>query len=249
MLHRLQLLLDHNGLDYKQGSSMQGVMMERMNQEYGTFLHDQNFHPYHQTIVRENGQSHWIIHTLTDEAYENILRPLESDEFNSFSIHNYPGQIRILEKKKEAISLTQLLASESGQSDTVSVILSVRTPASFKSKGKYMNLPDLRLIYQNLLLKYAEAADSKEVLADGILEGMCESSRIARFDIRSCSFPLEGITVPGFIGNVMVNIRGKAGAGKFARMLFRFGTFSGLGIKTSMGMGNYTLLDQWQERK
>lgn len=43
--------------------------------------------------------------------------------------------------------------------------------------------------------------------------------------------------IPAFIGEVIINVRGPQQLSNLANMLIEFGTYSGVGIKTGMGMG------------
>lgn len=98
-------------------------------------------------------------------------------------------------------------------------------------------MPDLRYIYQSLMNKYSAASDTMDMYDEETLEQLVNSSRIIRYKLRSAVFPLEGVKIPSFMGEMCIKVTGASTMAKYARLLARFGEYSGVGIKTAMGMG------------
>ena len=48
---------------------------------------------------------------------------------------------------------------------------------------------------------------------------------------------MEKVKIPAFIGKITIKLTGTKTMTNFANMLFEFGEYSGIGIKTSLGMG------------
>jgi CRISPR-associated endoribonuclease Cas6 len=89
--------------------------------------------------------------------------------------------------------------------------------------------------------KYS-AIDSKMDMRDEeTLDQLSQNSEIVRYRLRSAPFPLEGVNITGFQGDIRIRIKGTDTMSRFAKMLFSFGEFSGVGIKTSLGMGALNL--------
>ena len=122
------------------------------------------------------------------------------------------------------------------------------SPTSFKQRGKYLFYPDLRCIYQSLMNKYDSAVTEESMVNEDTLEQLCEYSQIVRYDLKSVNFSLEGIKIPAFIGKVTIKIHGTQTMANFAHMLFEFGTYSGVGIKTALGMGYIRLIDEGRKQ-
>ena len=51
-------------------------------------------------------------------------------------------------------------------------------------------------------------------------------------------FHLEGIKIPSFVGNITLKINGTRQFVNLINMLCEFGVYSGVGIKTAIGMGS-----------
>ena len=167
----------------------------------------------------------------------------------SIFIKNRKLEIRIVEKSYSELSYKSLM--DSFYDDECSRYINIHfiSPTAFKKDGRYIFYPDIRCIFQSLMNKY-DAAVSDEVMADeDTLEQLCENARITGYDLKSVNFSLEGVRIPSFIGKLTIKMHGTSTMVNFANMLFRFGTYSGIGIKTSLGMGSFKILkDEGRKR-
>lgn len=238
MLAELRMKLDAGGeeIGYFQSSNLQGVLMERLESEYAEELHASGLKPYSQYIVG-SGQKEWVINTLTQEAYQKMIQPLLNEDFTEFVMEKKAWRIRILSKDVKVLSKKELLNEFYSDAYDRYLNLEFLTPTSFKSGGMYVNIPDLRYIYQSLMNKYSAASDSMDMYDEETLEQLVNSSRIVRYRLRSAVFPLEGVKIPSFMGEMCIKVTGASTMAKYARLLARFGEYSGVGIKTAMGMG------------
>ena len=76
------------------------------------------------------------------------------------------------------------------------------------------------------------------------LEQICEHAQVIRYDLKSVSFSLEGVKIPSFIGKITIKLHGTDTMANFVNMLFEFGEYSGVGIKTSLGMGYMKIINE-----
>ena len=111
------------------------------------------------------------------------------------------------------------------------------TPTAFKSNGRYVILPDVRYIFQSLMNKYGVSSPDMEMYDEETLEQLVQNSNIIRYKLKSVYFPMEGIKIPSFKGELSIKVNGTATMAKYAQLLTDFGEYSGIGIKTAMGMG------------
>lgn len=114
----------------------------------------------------------------------------------------------------------------------------INTPTAFKRQGKYINFPDMQLIYQSLMNRYSAISEDMDMRDKETLEQLVENSEIVRYRLKTVKFPLEKVEIVGFQGEIGIYIRGTDTMARYARMLFRFGEYAGVGIKTSIGMGS-----------
>lgn len=233
---RMKLESDNQDIGYYQSSNLQGVLMEHIDMDYAQFLHEQGLKPYSQYVLSGNVKE-WIVKTCTQEAYQEIILPLLEQKFYDFTIEKKDIHISIKEKSLKTIDKKELM--NEFYSNTASHFLNLEflTPVSFKSNGRYVIMPEMRYIYRSLMNKYSAASSKVDMYDDETLEQLVNSSSIIQYKLRSTFFPLEGVKIPSFKGEILVKISGTNTMAGYARLLARFGEYSGVGIKTAMGMG------------
>lgn len=236
MLARLSIVLDAEDVDYHKSSLLQGVLLERLDSKYVDFLHHQQMHPYSQYVQRTENGMVWHIQTLNKEAYEQIIVPFaEGDDF--FEIKHTGKLVSMVRKEIEMVKKEQLMADFYNEAAVHNLTFEAVTPMAFKQGGHYAILPDVRLICQNLMQRYSAVSGNIDMMDREALEQITDNVFVARHRICSRLFPLEGHNLPGFCGSVTLRCQGTETMARYLRMLFSFGEFSGVGIKTAMGMG------------
>lgn len=244
---RMKLEADKPDFGYYQSSNLQGVLMEHINIDYAQHLHEQGLKPYSQYILTGN-EKEWIVKTCTQEAYQEILLPLLEKEFYDFTIEKKDIHIKIQEKCIKTIKKKELLDEFYSNTANHYLNLEFLTPVSFKSNGRYIIMPEMRYIYRSLMNKYSAASSKMDMYDDETLEQLVNSSNIIQYKLRSTFFPLEGVKIPSFKGEITVKIAGTNTMAGYAKLLARFGEYSGVGIKTAMGMGALRIKER-RERK
>lgn len=228
----------NNAQVYSLGPYLQGVLMEHIDTSYAAHLHRLAFNPYSlRCLPNDDGSLNWQVVALTDEAHEQVTAPLCI--IPAVRIWNLDAEFEVSGRQLTSIplkDLTDLLALD----NPVKARIRVQTPAAFKSAGEYVFLPSVRLVFQNLLMRYfAVYEGSKEVDAD-TLEYLCGKVKITSYNIRSQYFDHamgQGRKVPAFTGTLGFTMKGPQQLRGLCWMMLRFGEYAGLGIKTSMGMG------------
>ena len=244
MLSTLKLTLDQEDLNYQQASLLQGVMFEHMDSDYAEYLHQQNLHPYSQYVIDNQGQTEWIINTLTDDAREKILDPLCQESFSSFMLRKKDNRIvHVISKSLSSMDRKNLLNEFYQIKPENHIHLSFLTPTAFKQNGRYLIIPDLRLLYQSLMMKYSASSTQFDMTDDDTLNEMVTSSFISGYRLFSRPFPMEHTRIPGFMGKITIHFSGKSTISQYIRLLLRFGEYYGVGIKTGMGMGAIQMME------
>jgi CRISPR-associated endoribonuclease Cas6 len=212
--------------------------MSLLDSDYAAVLHESKLHPYAQYISREeDGSCYWVVNCSNEGAAKNIIPVLMNQE--SIFLEKLNAKIMLSDRAYNEISYETLSSLFYGEALPRFIEIRFLTPASFKSDGEYCFFPDIRKIYKSMMNKYDTAMkDSNSSVFDTeTLDELCQQSRITRYNLRSRLFPVEGVTIPSFTGTLTLKISGSQTLINFAHMLFRFAEYSGIGIKTSMGMG------------
>lgn len=221
------------------GPFFQGALMEHVDGAYGEYLHQLPFNPYSQFVVGDesSGRLVWRVCALNDEAARQLLHPISGIDAVVIRALNEVfdvvemkiGQVRMKE-------LTDVIYSSDGSRISIRFI----TPSSFKSRGEYVIVPSARLIFQNLLMRYEQVYSGNKEVDPETIDFLAEHSRISSYRLRSRYFANIGGKsgkIPAFTGELTLSFTGPQTVAGMAKMLLKFGEYSGLGIKTSMGMG------------
>lgn len=224
------------------GPNLQGVLMEHIDKEYASVLHQLPFNPYSQHCMWEGNELVWRVNALTHEAAASVIDPIRKLE--KVTVRGAGTTFEVAKTSLETLSLKSLLGgiNEPGE-DKVSVRFV--TPTSFKSRGSYVIMPSVRLMLQNLLMHYGQVYDSNKEGYSETIEYVDQYVRILSYNLRSCYFGnVAGgqRRIPAFVGTMTLGLRGAEMTAGLVRMLLRFGEFAGVGIKTSMGMGGFRIV-------
>ena len=227
----------NNRISYRQGSLFHGALMENIPPDYADELHESQLHPYSQYLERQDDNLYWIINCTNEKASENILSSLLRKD--SISIKKLGLELKVVDKYYEELDCDNLVRSFYQDAESRFINIRVKTPMSFKVNGEYGIFPEVRKIYKSLMNKYDKAMNDSEnsVFDVSTLDELCDKTKITRYNLRTCGFPLEGVTISSFIGNFTLKVDGPQSLVNFAHMLFKFGEYSGIGIKNSVGMG------------
>lgn len=234
MYSKLQLELKGNDLSYRKSSNFHGVLMEHIDKDYADCLHENRIHPYSQYITGYGEKVIWTVNVLNDEAYENILLPLM--ELKEFQLKN-KTDVSVLSSKLTKVTEESLLECFYYEKAEHYITLDFLTPTAFKQNGRYVFYPDFSLIYGSLMRKYRSVMELDCEIDIDTLEQLIAGSEIVKYRLRTERFPLEGIYITGYKGMLGIKLHGTDTMAAYVRMLLQFGEYSGIGIKTSLGMG------------
>ena len=216
-------------------SIFHGALMEIIPGEYAAYLHESRMHPYSQCLYESGGKFFWNVNCL-DEDSEKTFREALSGRTEIY-LKDKGAVANISQVGTLEVSYEELAREFYEDAAVANFSLTFLTPTAFKSRGRYVIYPDMRLIYQNLMLRYGEVVDGGGGMDDDALSELATNTHITGYSLHSTGFHLEGVKVPSFIGNLRFRIFGTETMARYARLLLRFGEFAGIGIKTSMGMG------------
>lgn len=224
---------------YSAGPFLQGALMERLDSSYVAYLHQQAFNPYslHCWIDNNTSVLIWRINALTDEAIEQIIEPMQ--KLDSLYLKRFDKTFEVTDKNQETLPLKSLtdLTHEPGPSRVKVQFLS---PTAFKSTGMYIFMPTVRLVFQNLFMRYEQLYEGDKEVDPDTIDYLDRNIKLVSYNLHSHYFShvMQGNRrIPAFMGSVDFNIGGSKPLGGLARMLLTFGNYAGIGIKTAMGMG------------
>ena len=226
----------NKSMSYVKAVSLQGVLMEIIDTEYAEMLHTSTLHPYSQCVVKNGTNNQWIVNALDKDAYDRIIVPLS--RIDAFKITHDDIDVLVTNKSITTVSRSELIKKFYFEDSSRYISVSFITPTSFKSDGRYINYPQISLLYKSLMNKFDSSSSEDNFMSDELLEELINSTVIERYDLHSCIYNVGRYKIPSFMGKMVLKINGAQSLVNFANMLFRFGEYSGIGIKTAMGMGS-----------
>lgn len=240
MLKRYTLTLDTQGPNRSRPEwayHLYAALLEEAPSEFSTAAHRDGTTPVSQYLSREKDSLVWRVSLLGRENEDALAPVLEGRE--EYRLNKDGVTLRVARRRCDWIAdVEELFSRCMGCSGTHR--LSVRTPASFKSRGQYQILPTTRLILQSLVKQWNgcfpecliedEDGAGVEAIAAGLL---CRG-----YQLRDQSYFLKGNRIPGFVGNLILESSRLSGFHRtLADALLYFAGYAGIGIKTTLGMG------------
>lgn len=244
MLSEIKLELKAEGkIGYLQSTLFQGVLMERVDKAYAESVHITGLHPY-SLFISSKDSLIWIVRTLNTEAYKGIIDPLLATDFKGFDLTAKNVHIDIVSKSVTSKTYDDLMKTFNSDKIEKYIKVEFESPTAFKRDSNYVFMPDTRLIFGSLMRKYSAASSSTDMTDEETLQYISDHSFISGFKIRSTRFPLEGVNIPSFMGEITIRFSGTDTMARYAKMLLEFGEFSGVGIKCGMGMGAIKIIER-----
>lgn len=209
-----------------------GAAMKAVPAEYAEKMHEKTYHPFSIfTVPNENG---FIIRVsaLCDEAKCIVDALSRKKTFRIFGM-------------KEPLSVTGTDSAVSIDAATAGSYLTGRgcritfiTPAMIKKDGKPSAKPDISAYFQSVVKRY-NAFENADISYDDFLAAF-NNSELDNYELRSEKYNVSGHIFPGMTGYCDINFPKKAEQADLLKKVIAYGTYSGIGGKTGMGMGGIT---------
>lgn len=222
---------------YQKASLMQGVLMEWLDSDYVETLHADGWKPYAQYLETIQGQWFWNITLFSREAYEKIYNAVMDEKRTAIYLKHDQTEIKILEKEVKCTNTETLMKQFYFQDAPKYIKIRFVTPTAFKKNGQYVFYPDISCILQSMIHKYDAVTTCTGEIDEAILSELIKNIKVIQYNLKSCSFHLEGIRIPAYRGVITLGLRGSQTLINYIHFLFHFACYCGIGIKTAMGMG------------
>lgn len=243
MLSNISLKLNtKNRYTYSTASIFQSVLMERIDKNYAKYLHEDGLHPYSQYIVMKDDDVFWNINTLNSEALDKIIPAMMDLKFNDIYIEKKDETVLIDSRNYTRMSYSELIDKYLFADNPRYINIRFKTPCSFKVDGNYAIYPTIRHIFQSLMQKYDAFSVKSCIFSEETLDDLEKYIEIKSYNMRSTIFNVGKVKIPSFIGDMCIRVNGPDQLASIVWILLEFAEYSGVGIKTGMGMGAVELI-------
>ncbi len=234
------------------GSIFHGALMERIPGEWAERLHAEGLRPYSQYLFYDYRERccRWRLGFLTEAASSLLLESIGA-----------PGEL-FLKQKGYAVKLgAPRLVRETDYDALADGIfprkeaprgarIDFLTVASFRQGGAYVILPEAALIFQSLQSRWDAFSPKIRLDAPELGRQLAECCRVTAYRLESRPFSVEGQKINGFTGSLRLRFTGNDMTRRLMGLLLSLAPFSGVGIKTALGMGaTATRLDYAPQRE
>jgi CRISPR-associated endoribonuclease Cas6 len=222
------------------GSIFHGMLMEMLDSCLAGKLHENGAKPWTQYIrPGKAGEALWTISTLTEEMEGMIKKNLIEKLPLTNSLRQKGFDITLNEPLSEKSESFRELADNAFLKAGIKRkhVLEFLTPTTFKTKGNYALYPTADLIVQSLLSKWEAFSCELSLKEDNIRENLSNHIYIDSYKLKTMNFYLESVRIKGFVGTMKFAISGPDALCRLIDLLFSYSRYSGIGIKTALGMG------------
>lgn len=240
MLHKLTLrcsCVSDRKPSYNWGSLLHGALTSMLPSEIADFFHEEGLRPFSQYVLpADTGSLHWHIGLLSHPASEAIIGALMT--VSSIELSHNNSVLTVTSAEKDSINEKDFFRQFFDEDKPCRKYeLEFLTPCTHKSSGNYMLFPSVELIIQNLVLRFSEFSEMFSLDFPDAVGQIIDNTHISAYRLRSSKFSLKNAAITGYTGTVAITISGPDQLARLAGMLLSYAEYSGIGIKTSLGMG------------
>ena len=227
---------DGERLPSSRAYALYSFLLSLLPEEYAAFLHEQGETPLSQFLYRdrESGRTVWVVTLFGADAVECIAPVLA--ELKEATLHTGVYPLTLLERRQFDTPHAFLLAAVESPCPQ-RMTLQLATPVSFRQNHRYVILPQERLLLQSLLNKWNAVFPTYPLEDEDAIRLLEEGVHLVDYSLRTTRYPLKGTKIPGFSGTLVIEARLAPPIFALWNLLIHFSVYSGIGVKTTLGMG------------
>ena len=210
------------------------ALLRETSTEFAANIHESTAAPISQYVVPAQGRLCWQVGLLGEACERELLPVLLNKE--SYCLGKAATELTVEKAELERIFMPQELVPTDlcGQAHE----LELCTPAAFKQQGRFVNRPEPRLIVQNLVRRWNGCLPEWSIgWDDAQITEVADALRLRGLRVQDQPYGIKGNAIPGFVGTMQLENTLDDPRREILDELLAFAVFSGLGVKTALGMG------------
>lgn len=206
-----------------------GAAMNAIPKNYAAKMHEKGYHPFSVFTVKTANGLIIRVSALCDEA---SIIPETLCKLKNIKVFGASELINIINFESAA----PINADDAEKYiNERSCILEFVTPAMVKTKGKPSANPDICGYFRSVINKY-NTFEHDMISFDEFQEAFSNAD-IGSYYLESTKYNVSGVIFPGMIGSFKISFPLDKLQNTILRRIIAYATYSGLGGKTSQGMG------------
>lgn len=222
---------------YRWGYQMYGWICDNISSETVEKLHNENFTPMSQYLLKGQNEDEFEWHIFTmNECFDELIEKF--NKIKIIEIEKYQTKFEISEKIEIQISESEFCKKyliENTPKKTLTIKL--LSPCSFKTDGEYAIFPSSKLILKSAINKWNTLSAMYSIEGDDTVEELINACEISNYKLKTADYILKNVSIRGFYGEITLKFKGNRRIMTMNNMLIEFLQYSGLGIKSALGMG------------
>ena len=235
MLAQINMELESKELNINMASLFHGYLMENIDSAYAEYFHYNTTNPFTSCIFKDTKEDKffWRVTTFSQKAYDMLMSYFSKGIPEKIYLKNKDLEINVKSFSIQKKSYEDLFL-EATERKRIKLI----SPTSFKSDGIIHIFPNISTLISGVIAKINQHSETAELEDKKIVNALLEKVYIKGYNLRTKIFHLESIKIKGFIGTMDLAIKGEDRTlANILNFLILMSEYTGLGIKTSLGMG------------
>lgn len=235
MLAQINMELESKELNINMASLFHGYLMENIDSAYAEYFHYNTTNPFTSCIFKDTKEDKffWRVTTFSQKAYDMLMSYFSKGIPEKIYLKNKDLEINVKSFSIQKKSYEDLFL-EATERKRIKLI----SPTSFKSDGVTHIFPNISTLISGVIAKINQHSETAELEDKKIVSELLEKVYIKDYNLRTKIFHLESIKIKGFIGTMDLAIKGEDRTlANILNFLILMSEYTGLGIKTSLGMG------------
>lgn len=237
--YRIKLMPENNEISLPiSGYSFYGLLTELADSDLSQELHANNMNPVSQYILlnKEDKSIEWVISLLEKSVIDRLSPVIESSEKFFLRSNNLVLDVKSL--SSETVPSEEFLIKKAKDiNGTIKPRIEFITPTSFKSNNSYQLFPSVEFIFKNLIRRWNVVSQSFYIDDEDAVGALIQNINIAGYNLYSSYFHMKDAKIPAFKGELRLSAKLSLPLMELFKLLMLFAEYSGVGIKTSLGMG------------
>jgi hypothetical protein len=218
--------------------TLYSALCEKLPPDVADVFHGQSLTPLsaYTRYDERAGSLYWTV-TAFGEAGRETLRVLERETQYALSSLGKSLAVTgadVLKTVTEADFCREYLVDKEPKRE---LRLRFLTPCAFKSEGEYVIMPTKSLLIKSCAQRWNAFSEQFKLDDEVALADIIDRCKITRDRLASTVYPLKGVNIPSFTGELTLSARGPEPLLRLVNLLAAFAEYSGVGIKTALGMG------------
>lgn len=216
------------------------ALNEIISKSYADTLHQEGLKPVSQFLKldrNEKSKFTWIVNLIGKEAIDNISNVIENTD--KYYINKYQTEFRVKGIDSQEVITEKCILdkylTENRFCRRMSIVFI--SPCSFKSNEQYVIIPTIELIIKSAIQKWNVFSKEAVIEDKEAIEQIISHTRIEDYNLRSIKYELKSVYIPSFTGKITLSNSGPEPMVRLFNLLLNYLQYSGLGIKSSLGMG------------